>query len=454
MISLESLTNIVIGLAIVLVFMLVSVLSVFLTQRYVAKFFKQKVDLQRYIIAIVKGPITLLFVSVGIVIAMRYWRARLPVFFPWWLEEVYLITLIQVLFVILVVRLVSSAIKKLLAARSEVIAKRSPELAGSIKLLYWLIVYLTYIIGVIVVIYLILSSPFISVIKVELLYSVLIFITGLTITFIATYAVNHVMTGYVQELVSREPKLVTIYTFLRRLALSVIIFTGAIIATFAAFPAAGAALASLLIAAGFVSIVVGLAAQSSLSNIISGITISLSQPFRIGDAVVFRNDFCFVEDIKLSHTVLRTWDNRRLMVPNSILQSEVIINYSINDPTMLVPLTVQVSYESDLEKAMNIMVDIARKHPDFLPAPDLPQVVVMEFADSGIVLRLLSRAKDQPTAFMMARDLLFQIKKEFDANGIEIPYPRRFLVLDRRMEYMFSKLIDVLQAWKKARNEA
>jgi small-conductance mechanosensitive channel len=154
---------------------------------------------------------------------------------------------------------------------------------------------------------------------------------------------------------------------------------------------------------------------------------------------MFRNDYCIVEDIKLMHTVLRTWDNRRLIVPNSIFQSEVIINYSIGDPTMLIPIAVQVSYESDLEKAMNIMVEVARKHPDFLPTPGLPKSMVMEFADSGITLRLLSRAKDQPTAFMMARDLLFQIKKEFDANGIEIPYPRRFLVLDKRIEEKISK---------------
>jgi len=68
----------------------------------------------------------------------------------------------------------------------------------------------------------------------------------------------------------------------------------------------------------------------------------------------------------------------------------------------------------------------------------------MGFADSGINLRLLSRARAQPTAFMMARDLLRQIKKEFDANGIEIPYPKRYLVMDRKIEVQLSKLVNAL----------
>ena len=95
------------------------------------------------------------------------------------------------------------------------------------------------------------------------------------------------------------------------------------------------------------------------------------------------------------------------------------------------------------------MVDVAKKHPDCLPIGDLPNAVLMEFADSGILLRLLSRAKDQPTAFMMARDLLLQIKKEFDANGIEIPYPRRYLVMDKKVEEKMSKIENMLDRFVK-----
>jgi small-conductance mechanosensitive channel len=210
------------------------------------------------------------------------------------------------------------------------------------------------------------------------------------------------------------------------------------------FPEARGITASLFVAAGFVSIVLGIAAQSSLSNLISGIIVAVSQPFRLGDTVVFRGEFGFIEDIKLMHTVIRTWDNRRLVVPNSMFQSEVVTNYTSVDPTMLVPVEVQVSYESDIEKAMKIMVDVAKRHPDCMPTDDLPSAMVMGFADSGINLRLLSRAKDQSTAFMMARDLLLQIKKEFDANGIEIAYPRRYLVVGKEFEKIMSKISETL----------
>ncbi|MEM3883248.1 MAG: mechanosensitive ion channel family protein, partial [Candidatus Methanomethyliaceae archaeon] len=103
---------------------------------------------------------------------------------------------------------------------------------------------------------------------------------------------------------------------------------------------------------------------------------------------------------------------------------------SAKDPTKLVPIFVDISHDADVDLAMNIMVDLAKKHPDCLPIGDLPNVVVMEINENGVRLRLLSRAKDQPTAFRMARDLLREIKKEFAAKGIEIAYPRRYVKLD------------------------
>lgn len=283
-----------------------------------------------------------------------------------------------------------------------------------------------------------------------ILWSAASFIVGLAITFIVVYLINSVLGRYFGRITERDPRLLTTFTFLRRLIISVIALIGVMSATFTAFPGAQGVIASIFVAAGFASIVIGLAAQSSLSNVISGIVTSVSQPFRIGDAIMFRKDFCFVEDMKLIHTVLRTWDNRRLVVPNAILQNEVIINYSVEDPTMLAPVYVQVSYESDLEKAMQIMVEVARKHPECMPTGNLPNAVVMEFQDSGILLRLLSRAKDQPTAWKMARDLLLEIKKEFDRQGIEIPYPRRYLVAGRELQEQISELTKAVKTFSEA----
>jgi small conductance mechanosensitive channel len=270
-------------------------------------------------------------------------------------------------------------------------------------------------------------------------------VLGYGVVFTIVYLLKRMLEKALQTRLISQPELKTTYIFLTRTILLIIALIGVSTVTFTVFPQLGGFATSLLVTAGFVSIVIGLAAQSSLSNLISGLLIALTQPLRIGDAVMFKGDFCIVEDIKLIHTVLRTWDNRRLIVPNSTLQSEVIVNYSIRDPTMLVPIFVQISYESDLKKAMDIMVDIARKHPDCMPAENIPNVVVMEFQDSGILLRLLSRAKDQPTAFRMARDLLYQIKIEFDRNNIEIPYPRRYLVTDKKLYEQLAKISENLE---------
>jgi small-conductance mechanosensitive channel len=145
------------------------------------------------------------------------------------------------------------------------------------------------------------------------------FAAGLSATLIIAYIINRTLRIRISKIMRENPSLTTSYRFIRRLVLAIIILIGVTSATFAAFPELGASIASIFVAAGFASIVVGLAAQSTLSNIFAGITISIFQPIRINEAVMFKNEFCFVEDIKLMHTVLRTWDNRRLMVPNSLL---------------------------------------------------------------------------------------------------------------------------------------
>jgi small conductance mechanosensitive channel len=265
---------------------------------------------------------------------------------------------------------------------------------------------------------------------------------GLVATFIIAYVLNQILIKSFGNIVSNQPKLTTTLTILRRIIVYAFIIVGVMASIFTAFPESMGAIASIFVAAGFASIVIGLAAQSSLSNIISGIITSASQPFCIGDALTFRQEYCYVEDLRLMHTILRTWDNRRLVVPNSIFQNEVIVNYSMKDPSVLAPICVQVSYESNLQEALQILRDVARRHPSCLPDGDLPKAVVMEFQDSGIQLRLLTKAKDQSSAFSMVRDLLVDIKKEFDEHGIEIPYPKRELVIGKELREEIVKIYD------------
>ena len=191
----------------------------------------------------------------------------------------------------------------------------------------------------------------------------------------------------------------------------------------------GIEITPLLASAGILSLAVAFAAQESLSNLISGASLAISRPFRIGDNLKIDNEYGTVENMTLRQTVIRLWDNRRLIVPNSLLSKEKIINYSIDDASMIVKVEIGISYESDIDKAMDIMKDCARKHKDFI-ADEEPVVRILDFGDSSINMRLTCKTKDQPTAFAMACDLRKNIKKEFDKNGIEIPYPRRYIIMD------------------------
>lgn len=266
----------------------------------------------------------------------------------------------------------------------------------------------------------------------EIGYPAITFIAGIGITFLIAQLIHNLLTKHTYKKILEEPRLKTTYRFIERVVIVLIMIVGIASTTFTVFPAVRGVVSSFFVAAGFASIIIGLAAQSTLSNIISGALIATTQPFRIGDTISFRNEICTVEDIKLTYTTFCAWDNRRLMIPNSTFQTEVITNYTTVDPTILIPVSVQIGFESDVEKASNIMLDLAKRHPDFLYLEGLPKVNLMEFGSSGIILRLLTRANNQSKAFNMSKELLLQIKKEFDINGIEIPYQKIQIVPNKK----------------------
>lgn len=307
------------------------------------------------------------------------------------------------------------------------------------KMVDRVLVYGIYAMGLLGLAYVVLTSPA-SPVVVMGVWQFIGFVAGLSITYLVVYVVNVVTKRYGDALTGREPQLRTVVSFVRRLILAVVVLLGVAIATFTSFPAAGATVASLFVAAGFASIVIGMAAQSSLANIFAGMIVSTAQPFRIGDALSIMNEWAWVEDIRLSYTVLKTWDNRRLVIPNQLFLSQSLINYDMTDSSKLCVVYVTISFESDVDKAIEILKEAARRHPDFLPAGNLPVVHVMDIGDAngvsqdanaspGISLRLLSRAKDQPTNFQMSKDLLYTVRKEFVASGIKIASPRREVIM-------------------------
>ena len=181
------------------------------------------------------------------------------------------------------------------------------------------------------------------------------------------------------------------------------------------------------------AVVLGLAAQESFGNLISGMLIAVFHPFQVGDRVhLINNDLTgFVEDITLRHTVIRTLTNSRIIIPNSEMSKEKIENADYGDSTASSFLDVSVAYESNLELAMEVMAKVIGEHPlycDVRTAEEKEQgvpkvkVFVREFGDSGIMLRANMWTKTANENFEACSDARLAIKKAFDEKGIEIPY--------------------------------
>ncbi|MCC5941497.1 MAG: mechanosensitive ion channel family protein [Balneolaceae bacterium] len=192
---------------------------------------------------------------------------------------------------------------------------------------------------------------------------------------------------------------------------------------------------SLVAGAGIFAIAVGFAAQQALGNIISGIFIVVSKPYQINDRISFNDGLRgVVEDISLRHTVIRNFENQRIIIPNSIISNQVLINSNYTDTKICKLIDVGISYGSDIDKAKQIIREEIENHPlniDNRSEEDIekgtPKVMVrlMVLGESSLNFRAWAWAASAPDAFVLHCDVNESIKKKFDEVGIVIPFPQR-----------------------------
>lgn len=163
----------------------------------------------------------------------------------------------------------------------------------------------------------------------------------------------------------------------------------------------------------------GLAVNGAVSNIAGGVLILVTRPFRIDDFIEAEGYSGVVEDIHITHTRLRTGDNKVIYIPNGSLSADSIVNYSTKD-TRRVDLTFSIAYSNDFEKAKKIVLDLCQAHELILKDP-APFVRVSEHSASSInlVTRVWTKQADY---WQVHFDLLESVKTAFDQNGIEIPF--------------------------------
>jgi len=199
----------------------------------------------------------------------------------------------------------------------------------------------------------------------------------------------------------------------------ILILVFAVLATLAKFGIQTTSFVAIIGAAG---LAIGFALQGSLSNFAAGILILVLRPFRVDDFIMGAGVAGTVKRIQLFTTELATPDNIKVMVPNSKLFGDVIKNITAYD-TRRVDLVIGIGYNSDMQKAYDVMMNIITKDSRILSDPP-PQIAVSELADSSVnfVVRPWVKKEDYwPVKF----DLTRNIKEAFDKNNIEIPFQQQ-----------------------------
>ncbi|MDX1507978.1 MAG: mechanosensitive ion channel [Woeseiaceae bacterium] len=199
-----------------------------------------------------------------------------------------------------------------------------------------------------------------------------------------------------------------------------------IVVIIAAIAQIGIQTTSFIAVFGAAGLAVGLALQGSLSNFAAGVLIVLFRPYKVGDWVEAAGISGSVVQVQILTTVLKTGDNKQVIVPNSQIMGSIITNYSAND-TRRVDMVIGVSYSDDLDKVRATLLDIISKDERILADPPVT-IAVSELADSSVnfVVRPWVNTADY---WAVKFDLTEAIKKRFDQEGISFPFPQQDVYL-------------------------
>lgn len=209
-----------------------------------------------------------------------------------------------------------------------------------------------------------------------------------------------------------------------RITQYIIIIVGMVIS----FQFVGVDLSGLIVIFGLLSVGIGFGLQNITANFVAGLVLLIERPIRVGDRVTVGDTLGEVVAINIRSTTIRTLTNISIIVPNSEFTATKVINWSVGDPKVRLDLPIGVSYNSDLQKVLKALREVADENEDLLKIP-APNVNFVGFGDSSWDLELRVWL-DSPRGYQTIRsDLNCAIVEKFRAYGIEIPFPQRDLHL-------------------------
>jgi len=228
------------------------------------------------------------------------------------------------------------------------------------------------------------------------------------------------LVGGLDRVMTRAGVDATLGGFLRNIAYAVML----VLVIITALTALGVPTTSMFAILGAAGLAVGLALKDSLSNIASGVMLIVLRPFRAGDHVIAAGQEGVVLEIRVFQTRLRAFDHRVIILPNSEITTAPITNFS-SLPQRRIDVPVGVGYDDDLQRAREVLLQIARQEP-LLAADPEPVVRVVNLGESGvdIVLQVFARNDD----YVEARSRLVEaVRNKLIEHGLNIPYPQRDL---------------------------
>lgn len=199
-----------------------------------------------------------------------------------------------------------------------------------------------------------------------------------------------------------------------------------VVGTLVALSIAGVDLSGAVVAAGFAGLVIGLAAQQTLSNFFSGLALIVEGRVKVGDSIRLGDDWGLVESVGIMTTQIRLWSGEILTLPNSSVMSSPIYNFS-RSVARRGDFTIGISYGSDIGKAIEIIRSVLWSNELVLAEPE-PVVIVDSLGESSVNLKVLFWVPSQEF-WTVRKEIIRDVKKALEEAGIEIPFPQRVVWL-------------------------
>ena len=189
--------------------------------------------------------------------------------------------------------------------------------------------------------------------------------------------------------------------------------------------------------AGVAGVAIGFAAKDTLSNLIAGVLLIIDRPFEVGDRIEVWTapagsaTWGDVIDIGLRATKIKTTDNIVIIIPNNEIMLRDIINYTIISEDIRLRINIGIAYDADLKKAKEVIMRVAKATEGVAEEPP-PKVVVRNFGESSVDLQLRVWIHDARRRMDTISHITDKVKEAFDAEGIEIPYPKRDIIITQK----------------------